>query len=140
MERNPALVVLAARVEDTLHRSLAAAAVVALDRRHPVRVLDLVVDGFAPAMSAEERRAYHTDQPILDPQVRLHADLVMAAGVLVFVYPTAWWSPPPVLKAWLERVIVPGVGVVFDARHRVRPTWSRCGPSSESQPTSDRTP
>ncbi|HEY7625442.1 MAG TPA: NAD(P)H-dependent oxidoreductase, partial [Ilumatobacteraceae bacterium] len=33
-----------------------------------------------------------------------------------------WWSTvPAILKGWLERVLVPDVGFVFDTEHRVRP-------------------
>ncbi len=44
-----------------------------------------------------------------------------AAEILAFVYPTWWSGLPAILKGWLERVMVPGVGFVFDARGRVRP-------------------
>jgi Flavodoxin-like fold len=36
----------------------------------------------------------------------------------VFVYPTWWMSMPAVMKAWLERVMVPGVA--FGRAHRRR--------------------
>ena len=34
----------------------------------------------------------------------------------MFVYPTWWSGLPAVLKGWLERVMVPGVGFTFDAQ------------------------
>jgi putative NADPH-quinone reductase len=47
---------------------------------------------------------------------------VTAAEALVFVYPTWWSGLPAVLKGWLERVMVPGVGFRFDERTgKVRP-------------------
>ena len=40
----------------------------------------------------------------------------------MFVYPTWWSGLPAILKGWLERVMVPGVGFRFDERtHKVRP-------------------
>ncbi|MEO7372191.1 MAG: NAD(P)H-dependent oxidoreductase [Ilumatobacteraceae bacterium] len=87
---------------------------------HEVSVLDLYADGFTAAMSHAERVAYHTDQPILDPLVQRHAGIVKRAEALVFVYPTWWSTMPAVLKGWLERVMVPGVGFVFDENHHVR--------------------
>ena len=36
--------------------------------------------------------------------------------MVVFVYPTWWSGLPAILKGWLERVIVPGVGFRFDER------------------------
>ena len=42
------------------------------------------------------------------------------AEAFVFVYPTWWSTMPAILKGWLERVMVPGVGFVFDDHHHVR--------------------
>jgi NAD(P)H dehydrogenase (quinone) len=86
---------------------------------HHVDVLDLYASGFRAAMSAEERLAYESPEPILDPQVRAHADLVARADGLVFVYPTWWWGMPAVLKGWLERVMVMGVAFRLDEATRV---------------------
>jgi NAD(P)H dehydrogenase (quinone) len=52
--------------------------------------------------------------------VERHAGIVKQAEALVFVYPTWWSTMPAILKGWLERVMVPGVGFVFDDRQRVR--------------------
>jgi len=86
-----------------------------------VAVLDLYGVGFRAAMSAEEREAYHGDEPILDPLVAEHAALLRSARVLAFVYPTWWGGLPAILKGWLERVMVPGVAFRFDERGKVRP-------------------
>lgn len=89
---------------------------------HTVEVLDLYGDGFRVAMSAEERIAYHGEQPICDPLVSRYAALVQRAEVLVFVYPTWWSGLPAILKGWLERVMLPGVAFRFDERtEKVRP-------------------
>ena len=37
------------------------------------------------------------------------------------MYPTWWSGLPAILKGWFERVMVPGVGFVFDAKGKVRP-------------------
>ena len=40
----------------------------------------------------------------------------------MFVYPTWWSGLPAILKGWLERVMVPGVGFRLDERtNKVRP-------------------
>lgn len=83
--------------------------------------LDLYAVGFRAAMSAAERAAYHGDRPVLDPQVADGIERLRAAQVLVFVYPTWWSGLPAILKGWLERTMVPGVGFVFNERHQVRP-------------------
>ena len=93
---------------------------------HDVVMLDLYAVGFAAAMSPAERHAYHGDDPIIDPLVAEHAALVVRADALVFVYPTWWSGLPALLKGWLERVMVPGVGFRFDERSgRVRPGLDR---------------
>ena len=87
-----------------------------------VDVLDLYALGFRAALSREEWHAYQTDRPILDPVVAEHARLVQGAEVLVFAYPTCWSGLPAILKGWLERVLVPGVGFRLDERTgKVRP-------------------
>ena len=73
-------------------------------------------------MSTAERLAYESGAPILDPRVRSYGELTTRAETLVFVYPTWWWGLPAVLKGWLERVLVPGVGFTLDARtNKVQP-------------------
>ena len=71
-------------------------------------------------MSLDERLAYHSERPILDPMAERHAGIVKQAEALVFVYPTWWSTVPAILKGWLERVMVPGVGFVFDENQHVR--------------------
>ena len=89
---------------------------------HEVAVLDLYALGVRPEMSAEERDEYHGESPIVDPLIAEHAALVQRAEAIVFVYPTWWSGLPAILKGWLERVLVPGVGFVLDERtNKVRP-------------------
>lgn len=89
---------------------------------HQVELIDLYDIGFAAAMSTAEREAYHRDAPILDPIVQHQADLVTSVDTLVFVYPTWWSGLPAILKGWLERVLVPGIGFRFDERTgKIRP-------------------
>jgi len=125
LDRVRALVVIAHPCNDSFTHAAAAAAVTGL-QHHPevdtVDVIDLYEVGFRAAMSRDEHGAYHEDEPILDPQVADHVTRVQAADILVFAYPTWWAGPPAVLKGWLERVMVPGVGFVFDERSgKVKP-------------------
>ena len=118
-----ALVVIAHPCDDSFCHAAAERAVAGLTAAgHHIDTIDLYADGFRTAMSLDERLAYHTDDPILDDQVAAHAALLQRAQILVFVYPTWWSTVPAILKGWLERVMVPGVGFVFDERSgRVRP-------------------
>lgn len=116
-------VVLAHPNPDSFAHELARRAVAGLaSAGHDVELVDLCAIGFRAAMSAEERAAYHSESPVLNPQVQSQIDLVRSVQALVFVYPTWWSGLPAVLKGWLERVMVPGVGFRFDERSgRVRP-------------------
>lgn len=77
------------------------------ERGHDVSVLDL--SGFDPVLSAAERAAYHSDRPLLGDETMTAAEAVRTSRVLVFVYPTVLFTLPPVVKGWLDRVLVPGV-------------------------------
>ena len=118
-----ALIVTAHPSGDSLCKALAARAEAGLlAAGHEVVVLDLYELGFVVAMTAEEREAYHGESPLIDPLVSEHAALVQRAEAIVFVYPTWWSGLPAILKGWLERVMVPGVGFVLDERtNKVRP-------------------
>ncbi len=118
-----ALVVVAHPSTDSYCHALAARAETGLlAAGHEVIVLDLYASGVQAAMTAQEREAYHGASPIVDPQIAEHAALVQRAEALVFVYPTWWSGLPAILKGWLERVMVPGVGFVLDERtNKVRP-------------------
>ncbi len=116
------VVVLAHPNADSFTHAIARTACTALrERGHDVHLLDLYAIGFRAAMSADEREAYHGEHPALDPMVADHGELVRHADALVFVYPTWWSGMPAILKGWLERVFVPGVGFVFNAKGKVRP-------------------
>ncbi len=118
-----ALVVVAHPSNESYCHALAARAQAGLlAAGHEVVVLDLYAQGVRVAMTAEERTAYHGDSPILDPVIAEHAALVQRSEAIVFVYPTWWSGLPAILKGWLERVMVPGVGFVLDERtNKVRP-------------------
>ena len=117
-----ALFVLTHPREQSFTRAACDAAVNGLKRAgHEVTVFDLYAMGFQPAMTNAEIVAYHSDEPVLDPLVAESAAALQAAQILVFVYPTWWSGLPAMLKGWLEKTLVPGVGFVFNNNHRVRP-------------------
>ena len=113
------LLVVAHPCQDSYTHACAAAAVRGLSRAgHTIDTIDLYAIGFRVAMSPEERRAYHGETPLIHEHTREHARLVKQADCLVFVYPTWWSGLPAVLKGWLERVMVPGVGFTLDEQTR----------------------
>ncbi|MEM7339012.1 MAG: NAD(P)H-dependent oxidoreductase [Actinomycetota bacterium] len=88
---------------------------------HQVTRLVAAETGGGRFMSAAERNAYHEDAPLLDTATQASAAAVAAADALLFCYPTTTFTVPAALKAWLERVLVPGVAFTFDASGRVTP-------------------
>ena len=116
------LVVLAHPNADSFNHAIAQRACATLaEAGHKAQLLDLYALGVRAAMSAAERTAYHSDQPLLDPLIAAHVELLRKAEALVFVYATWWSSLPAILKGWLERAMVPGVGFVFNDAGKVRP-------------------
>ncbi len=117
------LVIIAHPCNDSFTFAMARSAMAGLKAAgHRVDVIDLYADEFRATMSLDERNAYESGDPIIDPQVRDYANRVERAGVLVFVYPTWWSGLPAILKGWLERVMVPGVAFEIDRLSgKVRP-------------------
>lgn len=76
---------------------------------HRVELRDLCAEGFDPDFSAEELARGN----IAPPQVREHADAVLAADGIVVVHPNWWAQPPAILKGWLDRVLRPGEAYRF---------------------------
>jgi NAD(P)H dehydrogenase (quinone) len=90
-----------ASLRDAVREALAA-------RGHAVELIDLYAEGFAPALSAEERGRYHDEGANVDG-VAHHVASLRAAEALVLVYPTWWYGMPAMLKGWFDRVWLPGV-------------------------------
>jgi NAD(P)H dehydrogenase (quinone) len=88
---------------------------------HAVAMIDLYADKFNAVLSREEHRAYLSDAPVLDDRAAQYGRMLRAAEIVVFVYPTWWSGLPAILKGWMEKVLVPGVGFTFNARGHVRP-------------------
>jgi NAD(P)H dehydrogenase (quinone) len=75
---------------------------------HDVDDLDLYADNFAPALSAEERGAYHTVGGNL-AGIESYVERLRVAEALVISAPTWWYGLPAILKGYFDRVWVPGV-------------------------------
>lgn len=121
MTRPSALVVHAHPSRDSYNHRLAGIGVEALEQSHEVTLLDLHRSAFDPVMDVDGLDAYRRGDPVSEPLLRSHTELVRRAETLVFVYPTWWMGLPAILKGWLERVLVPGIAFELDDRRRVRP-------------------
>ena len=67
---------------------------------HEVQIDDLYAQRFDPAMTEDELYQRYTPDSILQEQAK-----VIWADTLFFIFPVWWWSPPAILKGWLERVL-----------------------------------
>ncbi len=88
---------------------------------HDVTHIDLIAERFVPYMSEAERIAYESDEPLITAETKRSAELVLNCEAVVFCHPVVFGGLPPVLKGWLDRVLVPGVAFVFDNRQKLRP-------------------
>jgi putative NADPH-quinone reductase len=103
------LVVVAHPLADSLCANTAVKVIAALSEAgHEVRVEQLYDAGFAPALTADERRSYY-EQSFDGHAVRTETDRLLAAEGLVLVFPTWWFGMPAMLKGWFDRVWSPGV-------------------------------
>lgn len=103
-----ALVVLAHPLERSLCGHFAFVARDALIAAgHQTAFLDLARDGFDPRLTAGERAAYYAP-PHDFPAVAREAALLAEAEILVLVFPTWWFSPPALMKGFVDRVFAPG--------------------------------
>ena len=87
---------------------------------HAVDLFDLYAEGFDPVLSPEGRRHYHDTAR---NQTGLEGPIgrLQSAEALIVQFPTWCFGPPAMLKGFLDRVLMPGVGFdLSDPRH-VRP-------------------
>lgn len=104
-----ALVVVAHPLETSLCGHFAVVARDALAAAgHDATCLDLARAGFDPRLTADERMAYYAP-PHDFPAVAREATLLAEAEILVLVFPTWWFSPPALMKGFVDRVFAPGV-------------------------------
>ena len=88
---------------------------------HSVTAIRLSDEKFVSAMSTAERVAYETATPLISDETKRHAEILLKAEALIFVYPTWWSGLPAQLKGWLERVFVLGVAFRFNDNGKIRP-------------------
>ncbi len=120
------LIVNAFSPNDPARRSLVDVAASGLtEAGHEIRRSDLVDAGFEPFMTGEDRRAYHTDEPVVDPVVAAEAEAVQWAEAILVCYPTVAFTIPAALKGWFDRVFLPGIAFTFDHKGRVAPALTR---------------
>ncbi len=109
------LVVIAHPDRDSLCMTIAHAAIRGLEKGgRQVEVIDLYAESFRPTMSRAEREAYESEQPLIEPDIARHIELMQNCDALIVIYPTWNMGFPAILKGWFDRVFVPGVAFKLD--------------------------
>jgi putative NADPH-quinone reductase len=75
---------------------------------HQVDLMHLDHDGFNPAMSQADLKAFVDHQPI-DPQVVDYTERLKKADHMIFIFPIWWDIMPATTKGFIDRVLSPGV-------------------------------
>lgn len=108
------LLVIAHPLADSLGRTLADQARKVLESAgHEVVEEDLYARGFAPCLTAAERRSYYAAQYDAS-EVAEEVGRLRLAETVILVFPTWWFGFPAILKGWFDRVWVPGVAYDHD--------------------------
>lgn len=82
---------------------------------HGVDLMHLDNDGFNPAMSRADLKAFVEHKPV-DPQVIDYNERLKKADHLIFIFPIWWDLMPAMTKGFVDRVLAPGV--VYDHHPR----------------------
>lgn len=82
---------------------------------HEIDLMHLDNDGFNPAMSKADLKAFVEHKPI-DPQVIDYHERLTKADQLIFIFPIWWDLMPATTKGFIDRVLSPGV--VYDHHPR----------------------
>ncbi len=82
---------------------------------HEIDLMHLDKDGFNPAMSRADLKAFMEHKPV-DPQVIDYCGRLEKANHLIFIFPIWWDLMPAMTKGFIDRVLTPGV--VYDHHPR----------------------
>jgi putative NADPH-quinone reductase len=100
-----ALVVVAHHRPDSLTAAVAARAAARLEAAgYRVDLLDLHAEGFDPRNSVADEPDYGNRDKVYSPEVHDHARRVLAADIIIPVFPVWWFGLPALLKGWFDRV------------------------------------
>ena len=74
---------------------------------HDLEMIDLYERDFDPRLTSGERQSYYSSKYDASA-IADDAEVLQAADVLIFIFPTWWFALPAILKGWIDRVFVPG--------------------------------
>ncbi|MFE1437330.1 NAD(P)H oxidoreductase [Streptomyces sp. NPDC058739] len=100
-----ALVVVAHHRSDSLTAHTARRAAARLEAAgYRIDLLDLHAEGFDPRMNVEDQPDWGNREKTYSQETHAHMRRILAAHVVVAVFPVYWQSVPAVLKGWIDRV------------------------------------
>lgn len=70
-------------------------------------IIDLYAEKFNPLMDEAEFKSYESGAQKKDDVARCQK-IISSSGLLVFIYPSWWSTPPAMLKGFIDRVFTPG--------------------------------
>ncbi|MBL1078599.1 NAD(P)H oxidoreductase [Nocardia sp. 2] len=100
-----ALVVVAHHRTDSLTAHIGRRTVAQLEAAgYRIDFLDLHAEGFDPRMNIEDQPDWGNREKPYSDEAQAHMQRVLAADIVVAVFPVYWMSVPAVLKGWIDRV------------------------------------
>lgn len=100
-----ALVVVAHPRRDSLTAHIAELATHRLTAAgYRIDLLDLHAENFDPRMTAADLPEWGNREKAYSPEVEDHMRRILAADVIVAVFPVYWIQVPAILKGWIDRV------------------------------------
>lgn len=100
-----ALVVVAHHRADSLTAHLARRTVAQLEREgYTVDLLDLRAEGFDARMNTEDQPDWGNREKRYSQETEAHMRRILAADIVIAVFPVYWLHLPALLKGWIDRV------------------------------------
>ncbi|MFD4442251.1 NAD(P)H oxidoreductase [Nocardia sp. NPDC058519] len=100
-----ALVVLGHHRADSLSAHVAGRAVARLTAAgYAIDFLDLQAENFDPRMTVADQPEWGNRDKVYSPTAEAHMRRMLAADVVVVVFPVYWQSVPALLKGWIDAV------------------------------------
>lgn len=96
-----------------------------------IDLLDLNAENFDPRMTDADLPDWNNREKIYSPVVESHMRRILAADVIVAVFPVYWMQVPALLKGWIDRVW--NYGFAY-GRSKPRLRAGRCASSTIYRP------
>lgn len=71
---------------------------------YAIDLLNLQAEGFDPRMNVADQPDWDDRDKSYSPETRSHMDRILAADLIIPVFPVYWNAPPALLKGWIDRV------------------------------------